>query len=187
MLTALNNNAMYRYLFMAHYLFLPIIIALVIYLYSHFMRRPKRKKTIIHLVQALVIGYGLWLFMIEYDQFTVFFRYTGQVSTSEIISQNHHLPFSIILLVASLLLTIYSIIRNHRFILQLAFLIFLSALAKIFIFDFTFLENNEKIVTFFVLGGLLIIFSFLYQRFRKAVRKTKVTGALGHRVTNRDA
>jgi hypothetical protein len=181
MLTGLNNNAMYRSLFLSHYLFLPVIIALVIYLYSHFMRRPKRKRTIIHLVQALVLGYGLWLFMIEYDQFTVFFWYTGKVSTSEMISQNHHLPYSIILLVASLLLTIYSVIRNHRFTLQLTFLIFLAALVKIFIFDFTFLGVSEKIVTLFVLGGLLIVFSFLFQRFRKAARKVEEIGARGTR------
>jgi hypothetical protein len=181
MLAGLNNNAMCRSFFMVHYLFLPVIIALVIYLYSHFMRRPKRKRILVHLVQALVIGYGLWLFMIEYDQFTVFFWYTGKVSTSEMISQNHHLPYSIILLVASLLLTIYSVIRNHRFILQLTFFIFLAALAKIFIFDFTFLGESDKTVILFILGGLLIVFSFFYKRFRRAARKVEEIGARGTR------
>lgn len=52
----------------------------------------------------------------EYDHLTVFFGYTGKVKISGMVSQNHHLPWSIILLIFSVLLIGFGGIRKRRFI-----------------------------------------------------------------------
>jgi type II secretory pathway component PulF len=51
----------------------------------------------------------------------------------------------------------------------------LATLAKILVFDFEFLGEYGRIIVLFILGGFLIAFSFLYQRFRKAVMERKLS------------
>jgi uncharacterized membrane protein len=116
----------------------------------------------------------------EYDHLTVFFGYTGKVLISEMVSQNHYLPYSIILLFVSLLLIGFGMIWNHRFIPRLSVVLLLATLVKILVFDFEFLGEDGRIIVLFILGGFLIAFSFFYQRFRKALIERKARKPAGN-------
>ena len=163
----------YTSCYLAHYLILILVLALMACLYYYLMKIRKKKRILVHAFQALIIGFALCLVLIEYDHFTVFFGYNGRVIVSEMISRNHLLPYSIIVLIAALLLTIFSVIRKHRFIRQVSFLLFTAALVKIFAIDFAFLGDNYKVVVLFILSVFLMFFSYFYQRFRKAVEGRK--------------
>ena len=178
---AFLHVAHYRSCFQYHYLLLPIMLTLVWLLYYYFKKSRKHKRYIVHIVQAVIIGFCLWVFLVEYDLFTAFFGFRGKGQMSDMITVNHHLPWSIILLVASFLMAGYSLIRHHRFIRQLSFLLFLAATAKILVIDFQYLEDETKTGLLFGLGGILVVFSLFYQRFRRVVRDRE------QKVVTRDA
>jgi hypothetical protein len=170
----LQTGGAYVSCFIVHYLLLIMILTLMAGFYYYFMRARKNKRIVIHACQVFITGLTLCLVFMEYDHLMVYSGYNGKDSISEIVSRNHLLPWSIILLIASLLLTIYSVIYKHRFIRQVSFLLFIAAIVKILSFDFAYLGDNYKIVVLLVLGVFLISFSFLYQRFKRMVKGGKV-------------
>jgi hypothetical protein len=159
--------------FIVHFMILPLIVALMASIFNYFMKRREKKRILIHGMQVLAILYGFSVLLIEYDHLTVFFGYNGQQLISEIVSTNHRLPWSIILLIGSILLIGYSLIKRHRFIRQVSYLLIITTLAKILVFDFFSLGTTVRVVLLFLLGSFLISFSLLYQRFRKAVGKNR--------------
>jgi hypothetical protein len=170
----LQSDYVYISCFIAHYFLLPLFLGLIALFYYYLRQSWINRRFMMLALHTYAIGLCLSLVLMEYDHSTVFFGYTGKVKISEMVSQNHHLPWSIILLIVSLLLIGFGVIRNHRFIPRLSVLLLLATLAKILVFDFAFLGDLGRIIVLFILGGFLIAFSFFYQRFRKAVIERKV-------------
>jgi uncharacterized membrane protein len=169
----LQSDYMYISCFIAHFFLLPLFLGLIALFYYYLMKSWIKQRFMIRALHIYTIGLCLSLVLMEYDHLTVFFGYTGKVNISEMVSQNHHLPYSIILFIVSLLLIGFGVIRKQRFIPRLSVVLLLATLIKIFVFDFEFLGEYGRIIVLFILGGLLVAFSFLYQRFRKAAIERK--------------
>ncbi len=171
----LQGDYVYVSCFIAHYFLLPLFLGLIALFYYYLRKSWINQRFMIRALHTYTIGLCLSLVLMEYDHLTVFFGYTGKVLISEMVSQNHHLPYSIILLIFSVLLIVWGMIRKQRFIPRLSVVLLLATLAKILVFDFEFLGDYGRIIVLFILGGFLIAFSFFYQRFRKAIieRKTR--------------
>jgi len=164
----LETGGVYISCFNVHFLILLEIVVLMVTLYYYLMIARQNKRIVTHAFQAFAIVYILVLLLFEYDHIMVYFGYTGKPSISEMVFHNHLLPWSIIILFTSLALAIFSVIWRHRFIRQISFILFVAALAKIFVLDFAFLGDPYKVAILLVLSVFMISFSFLYQRFRKA-------------------
>jgi len=176
----LQRDYMYVSCFIAHYFLIPLFLGLIALFHYYLKKSWINQRFMIRVLHTYAIGLCLSLVMMEYDHLTVFFGYTEKFKISEMVSQNHHLPYSIILLIVSLLLIGFGVIRKHRFIPRLSVVLLLAALAKILVFDFEFLGEVGRIIVLFILGGFLIAFSFFYQRFRKSVIEKKVRKAAGN-------
>ncbi len=170
----LQSDYVYVSCFIAHYFLLPLFPGLIALFYYYLRKSWINQRFMMRALHTYAIGLCLSLVLMEYDHLTVFFGYTAKVKISEMVSQNHHLPWSIILLIVSLLLIGLGLIRKSRFIPRLSVMLLLAALVKILVFDFAFLGEYGRIIVLFILGGFLIAFSFFYQRFRKAVIERKV-------------
>jgi len=73
----------------------------------------------------------------------------------------------------SLLWSLYAIgmivaglLRHYRPVRLMALAVLAVTILKVFLSDLSFLENPYRILSFFVLGAILVAVSFLYQRFR---------------------
>jgi len=168
------NGGVYISCFIAHYFLLLILLGLIAYFYYNLRKIWVNNRFMMRALQTFAIGLYLSLVLMEYDHLTVFFGYNGKVKISEMVSQNHHLPYSIILLIVSLLLIGFGVIRKHRFIPRLSVVLLIATLAKVLVFDFEILGEYGRIIVLFILSGFLIAFSFFYQRFRKMVIERKV-------------
>jgi hypothetical protein len=153
--------------FIAHLFLLPLYPALIAVFYLTLRKAWVKKKVLMRLLHIFVIGLGLSWILMEYDHLTVFFGLAGAGNIAEMVFRNHHLPYSLILIIFSVVLITLALIRKHRFIRQLAILLLLAALAKILVFDFEVMGETGRIILLFILGAFLVAFSFLYRRFRK--------------------
>lgn len=79
---------------------------------------------------------------------------------------------SLVWVVYSILLMAYGIIRRRTLIRMLAMALFGVAILKIFIYDLSFLETLYRIFSFLVLGLILLVVSYLYQRYKSIIFDT---------------
>jgi len=64
------------------------------------------------------------------------------------------------------LLTV-GILRRNRLLRMMALLLLSLTIVKVFLFDLSSLDKVYRIISFVVLGAILLAVSFLYQRFRQ--------------------
>ncbi|HEV8482278.1 MAG TPA: DUF2339 domain-containing protein, partial [Blastocatellia bacterium] len=59
------------------------------------------------------------------------------------------------------------ILRRNRLLRMMALLLLSLTIVKVFLFDLSSLDKVYRIISFIVLGAILLAVSFLYQRFRQ--------------------
>lgn len=165
--------------FIAHFFFLPVIAGLILLLYSGLKKIWEKKRKRIPGLRIFIIALVLPIILLEYDQFTIGLGYNGNAKISDMVMRNHHLPWSVVLLLVSLVLIGVGIVRKHRYIPQISVVLLLAAVAKILVYDFAFLGETGRIAVLFILGGFLIAFSFFYSRFRRMVSEKKTNSPTG--------
>ncbi|MAT38479.1 MAG: hypothetical protein CL946_02615 [Ectothiorhodospiraceae bacterium] len=79
------------------------------------------------------------------------------------------LSLSLVWLVFSIGLMVYGILRKRRVLRVLAFVLFGLSILKIFIYDLSELETLYRIFSFIGLGVILLLVSYLYQRFKDMI------------------
>lgn len=126
-------------------------------------RNFKERATLILLFR---IGFIAYLFLAEYDHLTVISSNTTH-SGDDIIQSNHYLPFSIVFYLTSLVLVLFSFVRNIKLLRQLSLLVLFFTILKVFVIDFSSFSSTGQVVAFWLTGGLLLLYSFIYQQLRK--------------------
>lgn len=69
----------------------------------------------------------------------------------------------------SISLMAYGIIGRERTLRVLAIVLFGIAILKIFVYDLSFLETLYRIFSFIGLGLILLVVSYLYQRYKDVI------------------
>jgi uncharacterized membrane protein len=91
---------------------------------------------------------------------------TQEYSASRAIISQMQLTVSAFWAIYSIIMLVAGILRRFTPIRWLAMLLFGITILKVFIVDLSELEKVYRIISFIGLGGVLLIASFLYQRFR---------------------
>jgi hypothetical protein len=78
---------------------------------------------------------------------------------------------SIVLVLLSLALVIAGFVKRFAYLRRFGLALNLISLIKFFLFDLYFLERGERIISYFVLGFVLIGISYVYQHFSKKLLK----------------
>lgn len=87
--------------------------------------------------------------------------------------QSYKLGLSILFGVYSLLLIALGIWKHKLHLRIMAIVLFAATLAKLFFYDLSALDTISKTIVFIVLGVLLLIISFLYNKFRHLIFEDK--------------
>lgn len=83
-------------------------------------------------------------------------------------AQEHmrQLSYSLIWAVYAIGMVVGGFLRRYRPVRLMALAVLVGTIVKVFVFDLSFLENPYRILSFLVLGAILVAVSFLYQRYR---------------------
>jgi hypothetical protein len=90
-------------------------------------------------------------------------------SNSEVIQNQKELATSIAWIFLSLIFFVVGIWKRVRVYRFISITLFGISILKVFIFDLSFLETIYRIISFIVLGVILIFISFLYQRYKDVI------------------
>jgi uncharacterized membrane protein len=96
-----------------------------------------------------------------------YFHNTG--TYSEVLSEQKELATSVAWIFLSLIyfgIGIWKKIRVYRFI---SIVLFGISILKVFLFDLSNLETIYRIISFIFLGAILILISFLYQKYKDVI------------------
>lgn len=76
------------------------------------------------------------------------------------------LSYSLIWAVYAIGMVIGGFLRRYRPVRLMALAVLVGTILKVFLFDLSFLEGVYQILSFLVLGAILVAVSFLYQKYR---------------------
>ena len=85
--------------------------------------------------------------------------------------QQYKLGLSILWGVYSLLLIVFGIWKNKQYLRIAAIVLFGITLIKLFFYDLTYLNTLSKTIVFVALGILLLVISFLYNKFKVKIEE----------------
>lgn len=85
------------------------------------------------------------------------------------LRQAKDMMISVTWTVFSIILMIYGIFKRYNVIRLLAIMIFAITIIKVFFVDLAFLETIYRIISFMVLGAILILTAFLYGKFKDKI------------------
>jgi uncharacterized membrane protein len=66
-------------------------------------------------------------------------------------------------------MVVSGLVRKYRPVRLMALAALGGTILKVFLFDLSFLENPYRILSFLVLGAILVAVSFLYQKYRRVL------------------
>ena len=85
------------------------------------------------------------------------------------VANNYKLGLSILWGIYSLAIVAYGIWKNNAFLRIGAIILFAATLVKVFFYDISHLDTIAKTIVFVSLGVLLLIISYLYNRFKNLI------------------
>ncbi len=130
------------------------------------------------------IVFFVYLFLTEYDHFTVITgdaRHYGEAITQS----NKYLPYTIVFYLTSLVLVLFSFMKNLKLLRQLSLLLLLFTTFKVFVLDFASLNASGQAFAFWLVGGFILLYSFIYQQLRKFNFKSSTTSEKRHHKSHR--
>ncbi len=164
---------------MLHYLALLLLIILGRMTIRRIYLRNSGKIIVLRTLQVFSVSFILFLLLSEYDNLTVLFsainahqaQNNGIGIGDHILTLNHHLPYTIIAWILSIILFIWSVLKHSRFIRNFSFVLYFLVLVKLFAYDFAILEQGGRSAVFFAVGICLITLASLYPRLRMLYAK----------------
>jgi uncharacterized membrane protein len=94
----------------------------------------------------------------------------------DILGDTHKTGYAILWAISSFVLMLIGMKKKQQIIRVLSLSLFAITIAKLFIYDISNISEGGKIVAFILLGVLLLIMSFMYQKLKKLIvdeNKTK--------------
>jgi uncharacterized membrane protein len=121
-----------------------------------------------HYRDLMAVILGTFILLTEYDHFSLlWFNHLSNLPDSEILRSNKFIPYSIILLIISIALLIYSNIRYSRFLRRVSLLLILIVIAKIIFLDLKIITGSIIVILLVSVGLILIGVAFVIRKIRK--------------------
>lgn len=151
-----------------------VAIAVILAMASLYARqREKLKGMELPAVATLIIGANLLaLFFMTTEIAQSYQLQYGEAlddTAQRAIHSQQQLAISAFWAVYSILLVIAGILRRFQPVRLLAILLFGITIAKVFIFDLAEVEKIYRVLSFIILGSVLLAASFLYQKHRNQI------------------
>jgi len=154
--------------FIMHYLSLAVLILIILHINTRLRLLYPKSRFIANARTLLGILFLSFILLSEYDHLLLLTlnRFSSQPAY-EVLQYSKFIPYSVIMLLVSVALLVFSIIQYTRFLRRLSMFMILAVLLKVLFVDITILPANTSIILLISLGAILVALSFLIPRFRR--------------------
>lgn len=139
-----------------HYISLLFLGILVYRIYGYFIQRQEKNRTLFEIFFSILI---IWILSAEMMLWINAFN----------SYENNKLGLSILWGILSLILISYGIWKSRKHLRILAIILFGTTLVKLFLYDIAHLNTISKTIVFVSLGILLLVISFLYNKYKHLI------------------
>lgn len=159
--------------FLQHYLNLVLLIAFIPANYKLISSSEILRNFFKNHVHSLLMILLLVVLSMEADHLIVYFGFSEERSITYLLIQSHKICYPILWGLFSFTLMYFGMKNKIKIVRILALVIFGVALLKLFIFDLRNISEGGKIASFILLGILLLIISFMYQKLKNIILSDK--------------
>ncbi|MFA5727629.1 MAG: DUF2339 domain-containing protein, partial [Saccharofermentanaceae bacterium] len=184
--TVILRNEFLRYAgipsfpFYFHYVGLILLFFLLIITGYYFRKAYSNKPALLNGVWLYMILITIFLLLSEFDHLIIITHYYHGAHIEEMSLTNIRLPYSILLLVCASALLILGFLFSDRFFRIAGMIIIAVVMVKIAYLDIRGFSPTGKIILLFIVGSLLLIFSYLYPKIRDLSRRAGRDGTKHH-------
>jgi hypothetical protein len=114
-------------------------------------------------------GHGLVMLLLTLEAADHFRRAAAPGSEWIDPASARQLAYSLIWAIYAVGMVVGGLLRKYRPVRLMALAVLAGTIAKVFVRDLSFLENPYRILSFLVLGAILVAVSFLYQKYREVL------------------
>jgi len=155
--------------FYYHYINLAVIVASLFLVLKIIKEKLSEKAVLMQLYLWYLCGMLIFLISSELDHITVINYYTSLSSIPEILRQNGKIGYPIIWGISALVIMIIGLRKRNTMLRIISLSIFGVIILKLFVFDIREMSAGGKTAAFIILGIILLLVSFLYQKLKKFV------------------
>lgn len=120
-------------------------------------------------ITAAIVANLMALAYLSLEVFGFYHSWGEQLALGVNISNAIQMTLSVIWTVYAIGLVVAGFIWKNRPLRFMAIVIFAITILKVFLFDLANLDTIYRIISFIVLGGLLVVVSYLYQRYKDRI------------------
>ncbi|OFY17576.1 MAG: hypothetical protein A2W98_04780 [Bacteroidetes bacterium GWF2_33_38] len=165
----LNYKGVSMFHFSFQYL-LTILLIVVSILYSNFVKNIFGQTSTFNKINNwFVVVVYIFVLSFQMNHHYLMFANDGVSSIREIISQSNRTGLPILWGLISFVLMLIGMKKKIQEYRIMSLTLFFVTILKLFIFDLTNISEGGKIVAFIILGVLLLIVSFMYQKLKKII------------------
>jgi uncharacterized membrane protein len=155
--------------FIAHYM----LVALAAFIIAHFLRSVRIFATpamsVTALGQWIAAVFIVFLASTELDHIVIMIGTAMDSNYAYLLRQNQKIGYPIIWGLCSFVYMLIGIREKVRQLRIISLALFFIILLKLFLFDIRGMSEGGKIASFIILGVLLLIVSFLYQKLKEII------------------
>ena len=155
-------------IFMYHYLNVAIVVAGLIIIKNVVRKHAADSPEVYHTYLWYFCFVLLFIASVEFDHLCVLGFYST-TDVSEIMKNSHMIGYPIIWGIASLLIMINGLRQKNKMLRIISLTIFGIIILKLFVFDIRYISAGGKVAAFVILGVIMLLVSFLYQKLKKIV------------------
>ena len=163
----ITNHELFLSGFGLHYAAVFLSFYLLLVIYHRIKRKFSGNKIIFRTYYIFSSLIFLFFVLSEYDHIRFIQAFRKGEITQQLAVNNSHIPYSILLIISSLLILSVAFVNRFRFVRFIGIFVFSIALLKILLFDFEVLNGTSKVVVSFLLGAILIFLSVYYSKFKR--------------------
>ena len=170
--TLILRNDLNLFVILIHYLALVLVYLLGRMIIRRIRRHFIKNTDLLRGLEFLTVSFILFLLITEYDNLSVILSVLQnspglQQTGGDPLAMNMFLPYSVIIWVVSAVVFYRAIVRRNKFLRNLAIVLFLGMLIKLFAFDIPELGPGSGGIVYISLGLFLFASGFVYSRLLK--------------------
>jgi len=154
--------------FLFHYIGITFLVWMLFTLLHYFKRAFPGKKTLIKAFWVYFYLMCTFILLSEFDHLAVLYGYHNGVRIDTTIIKTRQLPYSLLLILSSILVITFGFHYKSRFLRILSLIILGSVLIKILVSDVVSLAPQTKIILFLITGVVLLGMSLFYPKIKRS-------------------
>jgi hypothetical protein len=153
--------------FLSHYIVVALMVWVLFMLLRYFKRAFPGKKTLIKSFWVYFYLMAIFILLSEFDHAVAFFGFHNGSKTDEIIDGTNKIPYSLLLILSSMIVLIIGFLAKSRFLRLFSLVILAVVMIKILVYDVESLGPQAKMILFLIMGVLLLGISVFYPKIKR--------------------